>query len=682
MADHSERAESSRCGDNTATLKLVLSVILLVTITAAVYSSLVTHEFSNWDDPKHIAAIWPPSWQRAWKIITDWDLSYTGVTYYSPLHFLSLMADQALIGPSLQPQPWISKLMNIVYHAANTVLVLFLFYSLGLGRRAALLGALLFGVHPLQMGTVAWVAERKNLLGCFFYLAGFLGFVQYLQKRRPSYVLLTVGCFCAGLLSKPSVVTLPVILAIFYLFAGQETKDQKAPYGLFIFLVAAAVGWGLYTMSLEVTYEGMLPPVLYRPLLASGALLFYIGKFLYPATLVPVYPKWDVQGHVILFLAAFGALVGATVILGWLRSRVDRLILFGLAFFVINVLPIAGLVPFGYMSHSFVADHLTYLPLVGLALVAARGFEILLQRVKCLTGLHTVILAGAYVLVCALGTLSIRQSLIWHDPITLWKATLKVNTRSAAVYNNYGLACLAQGRLAQAEELFQKALELFPGLAAAYQNLGRIYYARGNRKAAREMFEKAQWLKPEDNFPRLMLATMLREQGKYDEAIAFLSRCIRHTPGSYVLRLELARTFKESGRLDEALKEVDAAIKVDPLSPLGFMNKAIILLQLNRPNDAESQLRHSVANGETAQARNLLGLCHLAQGEPEKGLREFLRAYEIDPRFPAVRNNVAKALIQMHKPSKAQEFCTQAAREGRPCSEAILKQLSQSSAAK
>lgn len=678
MLHDSERAGSSRNGGTTVTLELLLSVILLLTITSAVFSSIVTHELSNWDDPKHVTAIWKPSWARAWKIVTDWDLRYTGVSYYSPLHFLSLMADQALIGPAVQPQAWISKLMNLVYHAANTVLAFFLFYFLGVGRRAAFLGALVFGAHPLQMGTVAWIAERKNLLGCFFYLTSFLGFVQYVQQRRPIYVLFTLGCFWAGLLSKPSVVTLPLILGIYYFFVSQRIGSGKAPYGLFVLLFATAVCWGLYTVSLEVAYEGMLPPILYRPLLASGALLFYVGKFLYPVMLVPVYPKWDVQGQVLPFLVALVTVIGLTALLAWWRHRLDRLILFGLAFFVINVLPVSGLVPFGHMGHSFVADHFMYLPMVGLALTVARGLEILLDRMQYRKGLQTGILVGAYAIVCALGILSIRQSFIWHDSVALWEATLKVNTRSAAVYNNYGLVCLAQGRLEQAEELFHSALELSPGLAAAYQNLGRIYYTRGNRKAAREMFEKAHGLKPEDNSPCLMLGTMLREEGKYDEAIAFLGGCVRDTPGAYVLRLELARTYKESGRTEEALKEVDLAIEIDPLSPLGYMNKAIILLQLNRFGDADTQLRLSLEHGETAQARNLLGLSHLTKGEPQKALREFSRAYALDPRLPAVQDNVARTLIQMHEPSKAEEFCAEAAREGRSCSEAVLKQLSES----
>lgn len=675
MEDETTRVGDSGIMTNDTFLDLLISFLVLVAVVGGVFVPTLTHEFSNWDDPKHIVAIWKPSWQRAWMILTDWNLRYTGVSYFSPLHFLSLMVDQVLVGPALTPQAWISKLMNIAYHGANATLVFVLFSVLGLGRRAALFGALLFAVHPLQVGTVAWVAERKNLLGTLFYVGSFLSFVRYSLTRRFVYVVLVVGCFAAGLLSKPSVVTLPVVLALWFWWAGDGRPRGKTPYPLFAVLLAGSVAWGLYTVSTEVAYKGMLPALAYRPLLASGALLFYVSKFLYPVELVPVYPKWDVEGTLPLFILGLGIVAAATAAMTYWRNRINRLILFGLLFFVINVIPVAGLVPFGHMSHSFVADHFMYLPMVGLSLAVGQGFQLISARIAHRKNLQTAAITGAYMVVCALGVQSIHQGSIWQDQFALWEATLRVNRSSPAVYNNYGLAALMSGKPEKAEELFQKALELSPNLAPAYQNLGRLYYNRRDRDGARKMFEKARSLKPQDNFPRLMLGTMLREDGKYSEAVDFLKKCLQDTPKAYLLRIELARTYKEAGQPLDALDELDRAIGVDPLNPIGYLNKAAVLQSLGRLDESITQLEMSLENGETAEARNLLGVVYLAKGRPEMSWKELARAHAIAPLLPGLPDNMARALILLNRMAEAQEICAKEAAHGRPCSEEVLKQL-------
>ncbi|MBM3298399.1 MAG: hypothetical protein FJY85_00415, partial [Deltaproteobacteria bacterium] len=376
--------------------EIVVSILLLVVIIAGVYGPVVTHEFSNWDDPKHMSAIWKPSWERAWKIVTDFDLRYTGVTYYSPMHFLSLMADQVLVGSESEAQAWIAKLMNVAIHVLNTILVFTLFTMMGLGRRAALIGALVFAVHPMQVGTVAWIAERKNLLAASFYLAGTTIFLKYLWSGRAMFALLLVLLFVGGLLSKPSAVTLPVGLLAWVILVPNQRTGGRPFYVLMASLFALAVLWGIYTVRTEVSYEGMLPLPLYRPLLAAAAIWFYLSKFVYPHELVVVYPRWDVEGHALGFLLLFVALVVVVGLLIYWRKRTDTLVLYGLSVFVINVLPVSGLIAFGHMGHSFVADHFFYLPLIGLSLVVARAVEIIDQRLRDRALLRNVALVSMY----------------------------------------------------------------------------------------------------------------------------------------------------------------------------------------------------------------------------------------------------------------------------------------------
>ena len=201
--------------DRSAITERTVAIILIILIISAVYLPVINQQFAGWDDVKYMSAVWKPGWQRAWKIVTDFDLQYTGEVYYNPLHMLSLMADQILANSPDRASAWMAKLMNVIYHIANSVLVFFLLLMAGTGRRPAFIGALIFGVHPAQVGTVAWVAERKNLLAALFYVASVMLFLRYLSTERRKYLWWVVVCFAASLLAKPSAVTLPVALAAF-----------------------------------------------------------------------------------------------------------------------------------------------------------------------------------------------------------------------------------------------------------------------------------------------------------------------------------------------------------------------------------------------------------------------------------------------------------------------------------
>ncbi|MFH1113069.1 MAG: glycosyltransferase family 39 protein, partial [Pseudomonadota bacterium] len=365
-----------------AGLESWIPFVLLVVVTAAVYSPVVSQQFSHWDDPKHIKAIWKPGWEKALRIVTDFNLEYTGTAYYTPLHFLSLMADQALAGSDVRPQAWTAKCMNVLYHILNTLLLFVLLRRTGIERRAAFLGALIFAIHPVQVGTVAWVAERKNLLATLFYLSAAISYIDFTRTRRVASLALVFLFFLLGLLSKPAVVTLPVALAAWLLIGPDQGRRNSGGWAVIGIMLVTAVAWGLYTISTEVSYPGMLPPRPYRPLLAAGTIWFYLGKFLFPYDLVVVYPKWDIVGHWGRFLLLAMALAAVAALAVKYRKRLDRLTVWGFSLFVANILPVAGFVPFGHLGHSYVADHFLYLPMVGLALMVARGLELLFETIR------------------------------------------------------------------------------------------------------------------------------------------------------------------------------------------------------------------------------------------------------------------------------------------------------------
>jgi protein O-mannosyl-transferase len=645
-------------------------ILLIVAVTAAVYAPVVHQGFFNWDDPKHVKAVWKPSWERARRIIIDFDLQYSQVAYYIPLHFLSLMADQALLGDGEHPQAWISKVMNVGYHAANASLVFILLVGFGTRRTAAFWGALIFAVHPIQVGTVAWVAERKNVLSTFFYLAALIAFLRQVRTGRPWYGVGALLLCGAGLLSKPSVVTLPVaMLAVVGLVEGRNFRN-RGPWLVVGLSFLLALAWSAYVISTEVSYPGILPPWYMRPLLAAGVICFYISKFVYPHQLVVIYPRWNVSVDFWFFLLLFTMLVivAAAVAFAYYRGRMDPVMVWGIVFFLINVLPVSGLAAFGYMGHSFVADHLVYLPLVGLAVVLARGADLATSAMRSDSRASIAFRAGACAVVVVLAVLAVRQVSLWQDPAVLWETALHVNKGSTALYHNYADICASRGQLEKALTLFQKASALSPRFDASYNNMGRILLALGRKDEARQMFEKSLRVNPKGVVPRVMIARILTEENKPAESLKFLQTSVAENPTNSALRTQLANRYRLMGQDDRALQELDHAIAQGPLDAAPYTAKAYILLSRGQADTAIDLLHKALSLGSNAEAHNMLGAAFAQKGKIRHALDEFFKAYGLEPTLAGVTDNIANALMDMSEFHKAGEFCAKSRNSGCPCS--------------
>jgi protein O-mannosyl-transferase len=669
---HSPRTSSE--GLACSRSKLGLYIIFLALITGAVYSPVVSQGLLFFDDHEHMAKVWKPSLERAWAVISDHNLRYTGEAYYSPFHFLSLMADQAIVVALDKPQPWISKLANILYHVCNSLLVFGLLCMLGIGRSWAFIATFAFALHPAQVSSVAWIAERKNLLSTLFYLSSLMTFIKYCRTGRFVYFPAVLLLFICGLLSKPLVVTLPVIMAVWLLLFPEERSHGKGPYVLIGAMMILAVLWGLYITGTEDSYEGILPPWQYRPLLVAGVIWFYLSKFIFPYELVLIYPRWNVQESVWVFLFLSLALAACVAALTVYRKGMAPLVLLGLALFVVNILPVSGLVPFGYMGVSFVADHFLYLPMVGLALVVATGIQFAFHKIRH-TSLARLVLLGIYAVICVMGLLTVRQSWLWRDPAALWEATLKVNKTSETVYVDYGGVCVQKGQLDKALWLFQRAAEIAPRDDAPYYDMGSIYYTLKDRKRAEEMFKESLKRNPRGIKPRIMLGKMLLEDHRYDDAIEFFENQIKELPGSFALRYQLGICLRDAGRLQEALEAFQTVAALRPLEFEPYVLMAETLLSAGDRDRAVALLKESLGLKDSPDAHNLLGVAYAQKGALDKALEEFLKAYRLNPNFSGVRDKVANAFMDVGNFHAAAEFCSRAKGDGSPCSNETLKRI-------
>jgi tetratricopeptide (TPR) repeat protein len=661
--------------DRSAITERTVAIILLIVVISAVYLPVINQQFSGWDDIKYVNAVWKPGWQRAWKIVTDFNLQYTGEVYYNPLHMLSLMADQMLANSQDQASAWMAKLMNVIYHIANSVLVFFLLLMAGTGRRPAFIGTLIFAVHPVQVGTVAWVAERKNLLAALFYVASVMLFLKYLSVERKRYLLWVVLCFAASLLAKPSAVTLPVALAALPVVYGYQRFKQPVVVGLLAALFFMALGWGAYVLQTERTSSGILPAWPYRPFISAGAFWFYMKELLLPIGLAPIYPRWDVASNIPRFSALLAALLGLAGVLIYYRKQIDKWILWGMLFFAINLVLVSGLIPFGYMSHSFVADHFLYLPMVGVALIIARALEKSFHKLGADSTWGKLLMVGLYLWVAVLGVASVHQTWLWRDPVSMWEATLKANPNSFAANNNLGLFLRMKGEYGRALALFKKAAELAPQMDLAYFNQGEVYRHTGDSAGAREMYEKTISINPKHDDAWVMLAEILWKEGKEDEAIEFVKKSITPNPRSGKLHSMLGLYYYRQGKEEDALKEFTRAIELDPFMSVPYIQKGAILLSRGLPDEAIPLLKTSVGLAALAEAHNGLGAAYAQKGEYGRALEEFRAAYKIQPKLLGVGDNIANAMMDLHDYDGAARFCSENSKLGMPCAEETLKRI-------
>lgn len=516
---------------------LALGVFL---ITVAVFRDILSFGFIRWDDDLHVYAnplLHPVS---AAHLLRFWTAPYENL--YVPLSYtlyslLALIAHRSTLIPITDGllgdlDPRVFHAASLLLHGINAVLVFVLLRRLLPARGsavrdgAACAGALLFALHPLQVESVAWVAELRGLLAGLFSLCALLAwtyFLAHIPKRSfyfsASYLFATL-CFALALLSKPSAATLPLTAAA--LAGWQGVSWRRWLPGL--------AGWGaLGFLALCVTHTAqpvtvdIVTPFWTRPLIAADALAFDLGKLIWPSHLGIDY------GRSPLWLMAHGGgyISGALILtlglaIAVLRRRCPALVV-GAALFVAALLPTLGLTPFVFQVFSTVADRYLYMALLGPAFLLAWGLARLGEEASGKTASPRLRFAAgctcaAVLIVCA--GRSIIQTMVWRSSIALFSQALAVNPHSWCVCNNLALIALDEGQPLDALPLLSEAVRLRPEFAEAHANRGVALLRLGVRPAAEAEFRLAVQYKPNNALAYRGLGDALTAQGRPAEAAA------------------------------------------------------------------------------------------------------------------------------------------------------------------
>ncbi len=565
-----------------------LGAAALAAVVFIVYLPILGNGFVNWDDPVYVTEN---------LIIRSFDLTLLKAAFttvlssnWHPLTVISHALDYALFGLN----PLGHHLTSLIIHSLNGALVFILVTSLtGTLREgeedkrravtAALVTALIFALHPLRVESVAWVSERKDLLYSFFYLLSIITYLRYAASRKAAFYALSIALFTLSLLSKPMAVTLPVVLLILDYYPLKrfgsstiiKTIAEKAPY--FLLGLGAALG-ALFSQSTGGAISSFemfsaSKRVALHLFNALYAYAFYIIKTLWPVKLAPLYP-YTANPEILSFkyLGAAFLIIAITIVTIYYRKR-SRLYIALWAYFIISLLPVIGIVQIGAQA---AADRYTYLPSLALALPLglAAGGAFALERGK---RVRVAAVSVTALILVILTLLSIKQSAIWKDSLTLWNHELALYPNTVAgPYNNRGYAYRALGKYEEAIKDFTRAIEIDPYYRGAYNN--RAY-----------------------SFQIL---------GDYDRAVSDFTRALKLMPGDVWALNNRGAALGALGRLHEAISDFNAVIKINPRDAGAYINRATANAELGNYSSAIEDFKEAarLAPGDPRPKEGLAGV--------------------------------------------------------------------------
>jgi protein O-mannosyl-transferase len=651
-----------------------LLALLLIALVFVAHARVFTAGFI-WDDESHLTQnpciVGPLGLKEIWT---------TARAVYYPLVLTSFWALHKLVGLA----PWPYHVLNVLLHAGSAILLWRVLRQLDV--HGAWLGAALWALHPVMVQSVAWVTELKNTQSCLFYLLSILCFLKWDEKpliariqgteeklmnhsRNPRhlYFCFSLLFFVLATLSKPSVVMLPVVLAlcIWWRRGRLHWRDALA-LAPFAAISALAALWTIWEQKFHAGAVGpewgqTWPE---RVVIAGRAIWFYFGKLIWPHPLIFIYPRWEINSsNLAAYLPLFSAFVGLVVL--WVcRAEWSRAAFFAAAYYVVSLFPVLGFFSVFFFRYSFVSDHFQYLASMGPLALAGAAMTTGCNRLAVAASLcrgaptaalsrdatgrrpsavaTTPLLSLCGVLLLLLGFLTWRQTAEYRDLVTLYTATLAKNPGCWMAHYNLGIALGNKGETDHAIGHYRQAIALRPDYAEAHYNLGRLLAEKGHLDEAITHYQKALKLNPADAQAHNNLGATLFASGRVDEAIAHYQEALTIQPDYADASCNLANALVSQGDLDGAIARYSGCLALSPNQVEAQYNLASALLRKGRTDEAIVHYQKVLElDRESADARANLGSAFLAKGRIEEAIAAYREALRISPHNVAAQSNLA-----------------------------------------
>jgi tetratricopeptide (TPR) repeat protein len=642
----------------------LIIVFFLIILPLTVFWQTQYHGFV-WDDTVNVKEnryLRPVSltnvlrfWQRPYE-----DL-YIPLTYsiWSGIAGVSGNVEGARAAADLQPRPF--HIANWLVHLCTTLVVFIILNLLVKNDWAAAGGALLFGLHPLQVEAVSWVTGMKDLLSGLLSIVAAWQYLDYVaasqaasgsprrratqrraiesikyRRRHLHYVLATVAFFLA-LLAKPSAVTLPLI--VWFLDCWVIGRSARASLFTSLPWVGLSVLFIVLTkLSQPDVYIDFVPPLLGRPLIVLDALGFYLYKLVLPIGLNIDYgrsARWVFeQGWMYLFWL-FPCVL--PVLIWWCRNRIPWLVA-AAGVFVAGMLAVSGLVPFGFQNVSTVADRYVYVSMLGPAL----GFACLLAQYQAIQ-----VKLACGVILAFLAVMSFQQTQYWASDRTLAGRALDHNPKSWVAHVNLGSALAEQHKNDEAIAHFQESLRLNPQFNLARVNLGNVLANEKKLDEAIVVYREATRLSPRYADAHKRLANALFMRGDLTEAREHYLTAVRFEPQGADTHFNLALTLAQLGEVPAAIDQLREAIAINPLHAKAHYNLGTLLGKQERLDEAANQFRAAITIDPTyAKAYYNLGMIAAMRGRHDEAVAYLRHTVRLDPDFSQAHYWLDQALAK------------------------------------
>ena len=655
-----------------------ICLVLVITVLV-VYSQVVNHGFVNFDDFEYVADN-PNLYHGLTFDAVKGAFKFSEIAYWHPLTWLSHLLDVELYGMDsgrhLQT--------NVLFHILNTLLLfLGLKKMTGAIWRSAVVAAF-FALHPLNVESIAWLAERKNVLSTLFWMLSLLAYVHYTQKQNLARYFIVLIVFALGLTAKPMLVTLPFIYFLLDywplgrvrgLQSGSDSieraecipaaNSQKSILlQLFIeklpLVALSAISIRLSTLSYHanpISFDAV--PLKLRIANALVSYLNYIGKMIWPHKLAVYYPyphslsSWKAIGAA-LILTGISALVirqyrrRPYLIVGWL-------------WYLGTLVPMQGLIQVGLWPAM--ADRWAYVPLIGIFIMIVWEAAELLTKWRFKTAGVAAVTSALLVVFMAT---SRQQVKYWANGVTLFQHALEVTDDNVAVNNNLGNALMAQGRIAEAVDHYFLALQAHSGHAPAHNNLGVALFKQSKVTEAIRHYSAALQIKPDYAEAHNNLAIVLKKQDRLDEAIRHYSEALRLKPKYAAAHFNLGLALMRKGKVKAAAIYFRKALQIKPdysaarnslakaLAAERTINAKIAIIQKNLKHNPDDHALHYELGGiykrenkwdqaivqytmalagqpQFAPALKDLALVYALQGKYQKAISSFEKLIEFGP---------------------------------------------------
>jgi tetratricopeptide (TPR) repeat protein len=666
-----------------AVVKALVAAGMLIAAVALVFGQMVRNEFNYVYDDNDYILLNPFVKQGLSLRSIAWAFSSLRASNWHPLTWISHMLDCQMFGLWAGGHHLTSGLL----HCATTVMLFLALRAMTARPWASALVVAIFAVHPLRAESVAWAAERKDVLSGFFFACALWTYVEYVRHPKSLFWYMSlVVIFALGLLAKPMLVTLPLVLLLLDFWPmGRMERRGIGDWGLGIrdtqadvpenqTLIPQSSSWAqslpallieklpLFVLSatssvvtLVAQQEAMASvrdtSIPFRSVNAMVSYAAYLRDTVCPEWLAPLYQLPTNSWPTLLVVASAVILTAISALAVVLRRRQPWL-LFGWLWYLIVLVPVIGLVQVGVQTR---ADRYTYLALIGPTIACVWSAAQWLATHRHYRPAASAAVAVLLAMEMAAGW---HQAALWHDCVALWGHAIATGNDTPLAETSLGRALYDQHEPDEAFPHLFRAIEIDPPLSTAFTNLGTAFARSKQPDKAMEYYLKAAELDPRDIKIQQNLGQTYTELGKTEEALAHYRRAAELKPEIAASHYNLAFTLAALGQLTEAVHEYEVALRLQSDYALAANNLANIDMQLGRTDDALARYRQAIASDPgMAEAHNNLGLLLMRRGERSEAIEHFQQALQIQPGYAQAHNNLGVVLAgERHFAEAAKHF--------------------------